>query len=197
MVGDDAHQDAGAGARGQVRVYIATSLDGFIAGPNDDLTWLTATDSPNTQDDFASGALTYEEFIGGIGALLMGRRTYDVVRGFDIPWPYGDRPVLVATNRPIDPDPTPFVRAVGGSIQELVAAARKAAEGQDVYIDGGALIRQALEADLVDDLTVTLAPIALGAGIPLFAGLPRHYPLKIVAHHSFDGGMVQLRMKPA
>jgi dihydrofolate reductase len=65
-----------------------------------------------------------------------------------------------------------------------------------VYLDGGRLIRQAAEADLIEDLTVTVAPVALGEGLPLFAGLSRRYPLEILSHHSSPGGMVQLRMRP-
>jgi dihydrofolate reductase len=184
----------------RVRVYIAMSVDGFIAGPDDDLSWLPDADPdddpapPGTEAD--SDGLEYEEFIGGVGALLMGRRTYDVVRGFDVPWPYGERPVLVATNRPLDSDPPATVRPVEGSIVEMVEAAKEAAQGGDVYLDGGTLIRQAADARLIDDLTITIAPVALGAGHPLFAGLDERYPLEIVSHHTSFGGMVQIRARP-
>src|SRR5690606_11464008 len=86
---------------------------------------------------------------------------------------------------------------VSGSIEALVEQALDAAAGKDVYVDGGDLIRQAAEAGLIDDLTITLAPIALGAGHPLFAGMTTRYPLEILSHHTFDGGMVQIRARPA
>ncbi|HSM35242.1 MAG TPA: dihydrofolate reductase family protein, partial [Longimicrobiales bacterium] len=89
------------------------------------------------------------------------------------------------------------VRAVSGSIEELVAQAKEAAGEKDVYIDGGGLIRQAAAAGLIDDLTITLAPIALGEGHPLFAGMSARYPLEIVSHHTYEGGMVQIRARPA
>jgi dihydrofolate reductase len=184
----------------RVRVFIATSIDGFIAGPDDDLSWLDGADPDPGQDQGVThsepGALDYETLIGEIGALLMGRRTYDVVRGFDVPWPYGERPVLVATNRPLDSDPPATVRPVEGSIAELIGAAKEAAGGRDVYLDGGVLIRQAAEANLIDELTITIAPIALGAGHPLFAGLRERYPLEIVSHHTSPGGMLQIRARP-
>jgi len=184
----------------RVRVYIATSIDGFIAGPDDDLSWLDGADPDTGQAQGVTpsdpGALDYEEFIGGVGALLMGRRTYDVVRGFDVPWPYGERPVLVATNRPLDSNPTGTVRRVDGSISELIDAAKEAAGAGDVYLDGGTLIRQAAGAGLIDDLTITIAPIALGAGHPLFMGLNERYPLEIVSHHTYSGGMLQIRARP-
>lgn len=182
----------------EVHVYIAASLDGFIAGPGDDLSWLGGADGsapaapPEPEDP---GALSYQAFIGGVGALLMGRRTYDVVRDFDR-WYYGDLPVLVATTRPMDRNPPPTVRAVQGTIQEMVAEARQVAGRKNVYLDGGVLIRQAAAADLIDELTITVAPVALGAGQPLFAGLERSYALDILSHHDFPGGMVQLRARP-
>ncbi|MEM1203320.1 MAG: dihydrofolate reductase family protein [Acidobacteriota bacterium] len=180
-----------------VRVYLACSLDGFIAGPDHDLSWLPDGEGDG-EDPGASepGTLDYEAFIADVGALLMGRNTYDVVRGFDVPWPYGERPVLVATRRSLDSDPPATVQAIEGPIEELVQTAKAAAGGGDVYLDGGGLIRQAAEADLIDEITLTLAPIALGQGIPLFAGLKRRYAMEIVSHHDHPFGMVQLRARP-
>jgi dihydrofolate reductase len=180
----------------QVRVYIATSLDGFIAGPNDDLSWLPGGDQLADTAGTDSDALGYEDFIAAVGALLMGRRTYDVVRGFDLPWPYGDLPVLVATTRTLDAAPPGTVRAVSGPITELIASAKTAAGGKDVYLDGGTLIRQGAESDLIDDLTITMAPIALGSGHPLFAGINKRYPLELLSHHRHPGGMIQIRARP-
>ena len=77
----------------RVRVFIAASLDGFIAGPNDELDWLH---HPEGGED------TFTPFFRQIGAMLMGRRTYDVIRDFEGEWPYGDTPILVATTRPLD-----------------------------------------------------------------------------------------------
>lgn len=171
----------------RVRVFIACSLDGFIAGPDDDLSWLPAGDEG---EDFG-----YEAFMAGIGALLMGRGTYRVVEAFEGSWPYGERPVLVATHRAMTPK-VPTVRAVEGSIETLVAAAKDAAGDRDVYIDGGDLIRQALDAGLIDDLTVTLVPVVLGAGHPLFAGVARRHRLDLVVNRELGGGIVQLVMRP-
>lgn len=179
--------------RSRVRVYIACSLDGFIAGRDDDLSWLP--DDP-PEEDPEPGTLSYEEFIADIGVLLMGRRTYDVVRSFDVDWPWGERPVLVASHRDLDEGAPATVRRVEGSIETLIREARKAGGGRDVYIDGGVLIRQACEAGLVDDLTVTIAPIALGSGHPLFAGLNEAYAMEVVEVHRYHGGMVQLRLEP-
>lgn len=170
---------------GRVRVFIACSLDGFIAGPGDDLSWLP----PPGDDDFGHGA-----FMAAVGAILMGRRTYDVVTGFDA-WPYGLVPLLVATTRALTPA-VPSVRAVSGSIASLIHDALAAAGGRDVYIDGGDLIRQALDAGLLDELIVTLVPVILGEGLPLFAGAGRRHGLTLVEHR-VAAGLVQLTYRPA
>lgn len=175
---------------GRVRVYMACSLDGFIAGPNEELDWLEhgapAPDAP-TQ------ALGFAEFMAQVGAMLMGRNTHDLVKRFGA-WHYGEIPVLVATRRELDPA-APSVRAVQGDIGELIAQAKAAAGEGDVYLDGGDVVRQALEADLVDELCITMVPMLLGEGIPLWRGLGRRIPLQAVDHRSF-GGMVQLTLRP-
>jgi dihydrofolate reductase len=177
----------------RVRVFLAMSLDGFIAGEGDDLSWLP---DPPYEDMGSPEALTYEQFIADVGALLMGRGTYDVVRGFDVEWPWGERPVLVASRRALDAEAPPTVRRVEGPIEELVAEARRAASGRDVYVDGGILVRQAVAAGLVDEMTIGIAPVALGSGHPLFAGLEERSRWTITEVHRSLGGMVQLRMVP-
>lgn len=167
----------------RVCVFIATSLDGFIAGPGDELDWLHDGE-PGMED-------TFTPFLTRIGAMLMGRRTYDVVQDFD-PWPYGDVPVLVVTSRELEPKRA-TVRTVSGSIGEVVAEAKRTAQGRDVYIDGGALIRSALDEGLVDELTVTIIPTVLGAGIPLFAGVARRHRFALTTSRPIGGGLVQLQ----
>ncbi|HSM36217.1 MAG TPA: hypothetical protein VK837_07470, partial [Longimicrobiales bacterium] len=135
-------------ADGRVRVYIASSLDGFIAGPDHDLSWLTGPEAANPGGETDPGALTFEAFFADVGALLIGRGTFDVVREMAW-WGYGDRPVLVATHRDLGDGVRDTVRAVSGSIEELVAQAKEAAGEKDVYIDGGGLIRQAAAAGLI------------------------------------------------
>lgn len=171
----------------RVRVFIASSLDGFIAGVNDELDWLP--------QHGAGAEDTFTPFMTEIGALLMGRRTYDVVSGFDGPWPYEQTPVLVATQRVLKPK-VPSVRAIAGSIEVLIAQAKRAAAGRDVYIDGGALIRSALDARLIDELVVTLIPIVLGKGMPLFAGVNERHPLSLQSSRPIGADMVQLVYRP-
>jgi dihydrofolate reductase len=167
-----------------VRAFLAMSLDGFLAGEGDDLSWLP----PPAPDGDDAG---FSALLECVGCLLMGRRTYDVVAAMDLAWPYGNRPVLVATHRPLAPR-VPQVRAVSGDTVALVEQALQAAAGKDVYVDGGELVRAVLDAGLLDELTVTLVPVILGRGRPLGAGTHARHPLTLVRHRPLRGGMVQL-----
>jgi dihydrofolate reductase len=155
----------------KIRVYCAISLDGFLAGEADELDWLGEPD-PNIQGE--PGTIDFTSFLAETGAMLMGRRTFDVVWGFDGPWPYGELPVLVATNRALDP-PLPTVRPVKGDMVSLCAEARVVAGDKHVTLDGGALITQALDANLVDEMVLTIVPVLLGRGIRLYQGSERHH----------------------
>jgi dihydrofolate reductase len=173
----------------RVRVYLGCSLDGYIAGPDDDLSWLQPPDDP-TAPPADPASLGFEAFLDQVGALLMGRRTHDVVAGFGH-WPYGDRPVLVATHRPLTPA-APTVRVVSGDIDALIDQGLAAAGGRDLYVDGGDLVRQALRAERVDTLTLSVLPILLGGGVRLFDGdLPRQ-ALRFTGHHDLGHGIVQI-----
>lgn len=167
-----------------VRAYLALSLDGFVAGPDHDLSWLEGWELPDTP-----GALSYAEFVRDVGVLLMGRGTFDVVRAFE-PWPYDDLDVWVASFRPLDDS---RVRQVRGGLAELVAEAREHAAGRDVYVDGGRLVYAALTEGLLDELVVTHLPIALGRGVPLFHG-PIRLQVRSVAAY---GEASQVRYAPA
>ena len=111
----------------------------------------------------------------------MGRRTYEVVKGFGGNWPYGDTPLLVATTRPLGEPAAPSVSAVSGTPREMLAKAREIAGEKVVYVDGGALIRSLLDEGLIDEMTITVIPVILGDGIPLFAGVSERRRLKLVS----------------
>jgi dihydrofolate reductase len=173
---------------GRIRVYIATSLDGFIAGPGGDLSWLPQPGG-DAQSDYG-----YAAFMADVGALLMGRSTYETVVGFGGAWPY-PVPVLVASSRPLTPVHS-SVRHVSGDIATMLEQARATAGERDVYLDGGTLIRQASDAGLIDELTLTIIPVILGAGAPLFAGVEQRRRFDLVSSEAFGDGLVQLRYRP-
>ena len=156
---------------GRVRVYLGCSLDGCIAGPEHDLSFLHAPELVDGDSGPNDGGLSFEAFLEDVGALLMGRRTYQVLLDHDA-WPYGPRPVLVASHHPLPAAPQGGdARRVEGSVAELVRQAQEAAGGRDVYLDGGELVRQGLEAGVVDELCLTILPLVLGRGIRLWDGL--------------------------
>lgn len=174
-----------------VRVYLGISLDGCIAGPDDSLDFLHQPELQPAPDAPPTGALDFPGLLARTGAMLMGRRTHDVVAGMGA-WPYGELPVLVATSRPLSPA-APTVRAVSGPIAELIAQAREVAGERDVYVDGGALTRSALQADLIDELCLTVLPTLLGPGIRLFDGLTTRSDWTFSGVHRY-GGMAQLTL---
>lgn len=166
------------------RIFIATSLDGYIATADDGLGWLDELPNPD-RDDYG-----FADFLAGIDAIVMGRRTFDVVRGFR-PWPY-DVPVLVATGStvPIPEDLGERVRLVRGTAREVNEQAR--AQGFiSLYIDGGRLITSFLEAGLIDEMTIARLPVLLGAGIPLFGALTEPVWWNHESTRSYPSGIVQ------
>lgn len=154
----------------RVRVYLGCSLDGCIAGPNHDISFLNEEPEGVDAGEPEAG-LGFAAFMDQVGALLMGRNTYQVPLDYDA-WHYGERPVLVATHRELPPAPQGGTAwAVQGDIRDLIAQAKDAAGDKDVYLDGGDLVRQGLDAGLVDEVCLTVLPLILGQGIRLWEGL--------------------------
>lgn len=166
-------------------VFIATSLDGYIARPNGDIGWLLQRDVP--AEDHG-----YNDFIADKDAIVMGRGSYEKVLGFD-PWPY-DRPVVVLSKQLAG---TPVPEALRGKVRFSGAAPADAMaelESQGVrrvYVDGGQLLQSFIRAGLVEDMVLTTVPVLIGAGRPLFGTLPRDLDLALVASRSFPSGLVQ------
>jgi dihydrofolate reductase len=162
-------------------VFIATSLDGFIARANGDLDWLP------TGGGEEHG---YEAFMATVDALVIGRKTYETVLSFDT-WPYGEKPVYVLSSSTLAPAPTgAVVEHMSGAPAEIVS--RLAARGVGhVYVDGGITIQRFLQAGLIQRLIITRIPVLLGAGIPLFGALHRDIILRHVGTRQYASGLVQ------
>ncbi|MCB0116928.1 MAG: dihydrofolate reductase family protein [Caldilineaceae bacterium] len=167
-------------------VYIATSLDGFIARPNGDLDWLPGIGDADTGEDYG-----YQAFMDSVDVLVMGRGTYEIVCKFD-PWPYGDKRVVVLSNTltHLADDLPDTVELRTGTPVELVKALDQ--EGfRHAYIDGGKTIQGFLRARLIDELIITRIPVLIGAGIPLFGPLEEDVKLEHVQTRSYANGLVQ------
>jgi len=168
-------------------VYIATSLDGYIADVNGSVDWLYAVPNPEGSD------YGFAEFSAGIDALLMGRVTYETVLGFDVPWPY-DKPVFVlsTTLEAVPEELLGKVEIVSGPVAEVVG--RLHTRGfQRLYVDGGRVIQSLLAEDLIDELILTRIPVLLGGGSPLFDLLPEPQWFEHVETRVHGGQLVQSR----
>ncbi|WP_243304215.1 dihydrofolate reductase family protein [Geothrix oryzisoli] len=165
-----------------VSVFVGASVDGFIARLNHDLDWLP---------EGGGEPHGYEEFLAGIDALVIGRRTFKKVLTFE-PWPYGTKRVVVLSGQPLRLPSSigSAVEQMAGSPAEIVA--RLAVRGAtNLYVDGGITIQRFLRAGLVDRLIITRVPVLIGEGIPLFSTLPHDLRLHHVATRSFPSGLVQ------
>ncbi len=146
------------------RVFIATSLDGYIATSDHGLDWLESLPNPDGND------YGFSAFMETIDAVVMGRGTFEVIRGFR-PWPY-PRPVVVASSSLTDvpEDLDGLVTIMSGSPAALVERCTETGYA-NLYIDGGRLVTSFLEDGLIDELTISCIPVVLGEGIPLFGKL--------------------------
>ena len=163
-------------------VFIGTSLDGFIARPNDDLDFLP----PGGGEPHG-----YDEFIASVDAIVIGRKTFEKVLTMG-PWPYGDKRVVVLSSRPLD-----LSKAVGGVVEQMAGTpaeivSQLAATGaHHLYIDGGITIQRFLRAGLIQRLIITRVPVLIGEGVPLFGALPHDIRLRHVATRHYPSGLVQ------
>ncbi len=168
-------------------VFIATSLDGFIARSDGRIDWLNEANTlvpPGEDCGFA-------KFFSAVDALVMGRNTFEQVLSFP-EWPYGSKPVVVLSHS-LRALPAPVPATVSLSAEApAVLVGRLSDEGLDhLYIDGALTIQSFLQADLVDEMTITVIPVLLGSGKPLFGSLERDVGLQLLASRAYDFGFVQ------
>jgi len=170
----------------KIKLYIAQSLDGFIAGPNGELDWLTSLPNPNKINH------GYNEFIASVDEAIMGRKAYDDVLGFDVPWPYKGHMTYVFTSRDKEPTGNKDVTFVSQNVSPF-AKNLKEKEGKDIWlIGGGKLITSFLNENLVDEMIISIIPQIIGEGLPLFAGRPIPSEWELVSSESFETGVVNI-----
>ncbi len=172
-------------------VFIAASLDGYIARADGRIDWLDAANArvPKGED------CGYAAFMSTVDALVMGRRTFELARSFP-EWPYGRTRVVVLSSRMRSlPAGAPgTVQLVDESPAALVA--RLAAQGmKHLYVDGGVTIQRFLADGLIDEITITTIPVLIGSGRPLFGALKRDVRLEHLSTRAFEFGFVQSRYR--
>ncbi len=165
-------------------MYIATSLDGFIAREDGSIDWLTEYEKAET--DYG-----YSEFYASIGTVLMGRKTYEQVLGFG-QWPYGEKNVYVFTRQKEPLHREKNVEFVSGDIGEFTRQLRENTD-KDIWLVGGSqLIKVFLKENLVQDLIVFVVPVILGGGIPLFDHIGKEIRLKTSRVEKYENGLVRV-----
>ena len=176
----------------KTQYYTASSLDGFIADPNDSLDWLFPLGDPEET--------SYPTFIKEIGALAMGSHTYEWMLQHLLganadqpqPWPY-KQPTWVFTSRDLPPVPNEDVRFVRGDVQAVHKEMVAAAAGKNVWIVGGGdLAGQFYDRGLLDELFVQIGSVTLGAGKPLLPRTITSPPLRLVSVKAVGTGFAEL-----
>jgi dihydrofolate reductase len=167
-------------------LYISTTLDGFIAKPNDDLSFLSIVEQEG--EDYG-----YADFVASIDTVIMGRKTYDWVMTQVPVFPHADKTAFIITRtaRPSIGN-THFYT---GNLKELVQKL-KAEPGKNIYCDGGAaIVHELLKERLIDEFIISIIPILVGAGIKLFNNKLPEQQLTLLSSKQFDKGLVQLHYK--
>jgi dihydrofolate reductase len=170
----------------QFCVFIASSLDGYIARLNGKLDWLEKAALKGDSEDYG-----YQNFLRSVECIIMGRNTFEKVATFN-EWPYLQKRVIVVSRsmQKVPPEYEDKIELFSGNI-EILAVDLQHQGVKQVYVDGGALIQSMLKAHLINELTITQVPVLLGKGIPLFGSLNQDLPLKLVQSKTYPSGFVQ------
>lgn len=173
-------------------VYIATTLDGFIARENGELDWLPGSDGEvpvdSENEDFGFNA-----FMNSIDTLVMGRNTYEMAISTGM-WPYGNKRVIVLSNTMRNlADGVPNTVELRSELPNDLYNKLKNSGAKHLYIDGGKTIQSFLNSGLIDEIIITTVPVLIGSGIPLFGPLNSDKKLKHIETKAYKNGFVQTR----
>lgn len=172
----------------KVILYIATSFDGYIAKPNDDLGFLSIVEQEG--QDYG-----YADFVRTIDAVIVGRKTYDKVISMGFDFPHADKDAYIITRTP-RPD-IGTVKFYTGDLKTLIDKL-KSNNGKNIFCDGGAeIVNELLKSDLIDEFIISVIPILVGSGTKLFKDGRPEQKIELVSVKSFDKGLTQLHYKRA
>lgn len=171
----------------KVILYIAVSLDNYIARLDGDNTWLHSPELVLPNEDYG-----YKDLMNSIDTTLMGNNTYEEILGFGVPFPYPDTTNYVFT-RSKDKKDTEQVQFISEDLVSFVRDIRQE-EGKDIWLIGGAQINtEMLNNGLIDELILSIIPITLGEGIPLFEGKAAEFKFHLEDCKAYESSLVQLR----
>lgn len=171
-------------------VYIAVSLDGYVARSDRTIDWLTKQKTEGEEHGYAA-------FMEGVDGIVMGRGSFETVLGFGVDWPY--RKPVVVMSRTMREGDLPAELAGRVRVSDLDPLAQMRAlrrEGwRRAYVDGGRLVQAFVRLGLIDDYVITTVPILIGDGIPLFGALDADVDLELLGVTPFPSGLVQSRYR--
>ena len=169
----------------KVRLYIAVSIDGYIARNNGDLDWLTEYPNPKKTD------YGYLEFVDTIDTVIVGGRTYDDILSMDVAWPYKGKESYIVTRRPRQTVAEDSVKMISEDIINTIIELKEK-PGKDIWlVGGGELISLFLNNNLIDEMIITHIPVILGSGVSLFTDIRRESNWKAISNSIFDNGVTQ------
>jgi dihydrofolate reductase len=168
-------------------VFIATSLDGFIARKDGSIDWLIKANTHASAGEDGG----YKSYILTVDRLVMGRYSFEKVSSFD-EWPYGDLPVIVMSSQSVS-IPKHLQHCVSISSETPTELVRRLSKqgAKHLYVDGGVTIQGFLADNLIGEMTITIAPVLLGSGRPLFGLLKSDIDLHLIEERAIGGGFVQ------
>jgi len=171
----------------KIKLYIAASIDGYIARNDGDLDWLTEFPNPEKTD------YGYKEFFESVDTVIMGGRTYRDILSMDVLWPYKDKETYVITRSPMNEKKN--IHFITENVIEKISRLREQ-NGKDIWlVGGGKLITTLLNENMVDEMIITTIPVILGHGIPLFPDKPKESQWKLQDCISYKNGVVQIKYK--
>jgi dihydrofolate reductase len=170
----------------KVILYIATSLDGYIAKPNDDLSFLSVVEQEG--QDYG-----YADFVKTVDAVIVGRKTYEKVISMGFDFPHADKDAYIITRTPRQN--VGSVKFYTGDLKTLIDKL-KSENGKNIFCDGGAeIVHELLKENLIDEFIISVIPIIVGNGTKLFKDGRPELKLELVSTRQFDKGLTQLYYK--
>lgn len=183
----------------RTQYYCAMSLDGYIAEADDTLEWLMKYEGSFAGDVVEPIKGAYDRYYAGVGALVMGSKTYEFIlehEGKGGRWPYEGKPTWILSSRDLPrlQGEGVDVRIVNAKVPDLYDEMVAAAAERNLWVVGGGNVAsQFADAGLLDEVLVTVVPVVLGEGKPLFDRRVPGGPMQLTGTHPFDSGMVELR----
>lgn len=175
----------------KIKLYIAISLDGYIARPDGELDWLLKYPMP-TGTEYG-----YKDFTDSIDTIIMGNSTYQEIITMNVDWPYKDTSTYVLTRYKTNLLPKENVTYLSDNVIDAIRRLKQQ-EGKDIWLmGGGQVVTLLLNQDLVDEMQISYVPVILGEGIPLFPNKPKESKWELTGNTAYDSGIIKVDYRHA